>query len=258
MSTPGTWLLTGGAGYIGAHIVEALRAQDVPVVVLDDLSTGSRAVLPADVPLVEASVLDRDAVRTALREHDVQGVIHLAGEEGRTGSRSSGRCTTTSRTSPAPPGCSRRWSTPASRKVVFSSSAATYGTPATELVTEDSPTVPESPYGESKLVSEWIIRDCAKAHGLAYVNLRYFNVAGAGSPALGDRGVFNLVPLVFRALSAGVTAEGLRRRLPDPRRHLHPRLHPRRRPRRGPRGRGAAPRRGPRARRSSTSAAARG
>jgi len=88
-------------------------------------------------------------------------------------------------------------------RFVFSSSAAVYGDVPDELVLEDGPTRPASPYGETKLVGEWLVRDCAVAHGLSAVCLRYFNVAGAGSPELGDAGVFNLVPIVFEALAQG-------------------------------------------------------
>jgi UDP-glucose 4-epimerase len=86
---------------------------------------------------------------------------------------------------------------------VFSSSSATYGLPDVDLVDEDTRGVPLSPYGESKLVGEWLMKDCATAFGLRYMSLRYFNVAGSATPALGDPGVFNLIPLVFQALDAG-------------------------------------------------------
>jgi len=88
-------------------------------------------------------------------------------------------------------------------RLVFSSSAATYGLPDVELVTEDTPGVPLSPYGETKLVGEWLLRDCQRAYGMRAMNLRYFNVAGAASPDLGDPGVFNLVPMVFERLENG-------------------------------------------------------
>lgn len=88
-------------------------------------------------------------------------------------------------------------------RFVFSSSAATYGLPDVDLVTEDTPGVPLSPYGESKLIGEWMMRDCSRAFGLRFMALRYFNVAGAATPALADPGVFNLIPLVFQALDAG-------------------------------------------------------
>ena len=200
MST--TWLLTGGAGYIGAHIAEALLASGRGVVVLDDMSTGIRANVPEDVTLVEANLLDTAAVRNALIDHEVSGVVHLAGkkavgesvdrplwyyEQNLTGTQSV---------------LSAMVDTGVTR-LVFSSSASTYGTQPTEMVTEDVIARPESPYGETKLVSEWIIRHVCNANGLAAIALRYFNVVGAARPPLGDRGVFNLVPLALRALSNG-------------------------------------------------------
>jgi UDP-glucose 4-epimerase len=90
-------------------------------------------------------------------------------------------------------------------KLVFSSSAATYGTPTGDIVTEDTPTQPESPYGESKLIGEWLIRDQGRARGLKHTSLRYFNVVGSGSPDLYDTSPHNLFPIVLRALTAGKT-----------------------------------------------------
>jgi UDP-glucose 4-epimerase len=201
-----TWLLTGGAGYIGNHITRALLDSGRSVVVLDDLSTGHRDLVPDGVPLVEASCGDRDAVHAALEDHGVSGVVHLAAKKAAGESverplwyyRENVDGTLAVLEAMQDTGCQR---------IVFSSSAATFGTPETEEVTEESPTVPESPYGESKLVSEWVIRDVARASGLQYVNLRYFNVAGAGAPELGDTGVFNLIPLVFRALTTGAAPQ---------------------------------------------------
>ena len=88
-------------------------------------------------------------------------------------------------------------------RILFSSSAAVYGRPDRKLVDEDAPTAPANPYGRSKLVCEQLLRDAAAAHSLSYVSLRYFNAAGAGAPDLVDRGVTNLVPLAFQALSRG-------------------------------------------------------
>ena len=197
-----TWLLTGGAGYIGGHIAHALRAAGHGVVVLDDLSTGVRDRVPEDVPLVEASLRDAEAVRAALRDHAVSGVVHLAAKKavGESVERPlyyyAENVTGTQVLLDAmlDEGISR---------IVFSSSAAVYGSPDTEVVTEESPTVPVSPYGESKLIGEWLMRDVGRAVGVHWVSLRYFNVAGAGAPHLGDIGVFNLIPLVFQALSRG-------------------------------------------------------
>jgi UDP-glucose 4-epimerase len=199
-----SWLVTGGAGYIGAHVVHAMVAAGEEVVVLDDLSTGDAARLDGlpSVPLVVGSVRDRGLVRRVLREHAVQGVVHVAGKkqvaesvadpltyyaenvEGLVALLESCRAKGVSR-------------------FVFSSSAAVYGSPDADPVTEDAPCRPVSPYGQTKLVGEWLLRDCAAAWGLAATSLRYFNVAGAADPRLGDTGAANLVPLVFTALDAG-------------------------------------------------------
>jgi UDP-glucose 4-epimerase len=195
-----SWLLTGGAGYIGAHIVQALRASGRDVVVLDDLSTGTRARLPDDVPLVEATIADCEAVGAALREYDIDGVIHLAAKKA-AGESVELPLLYYRENLDGTLAILEAMQTAGIDRIVFSSSASVYGTPTTEFVTEDAPTVPESPYGETKLASEWVIRDMGRARGLRQVSLRYFNVAGAGSPELGDTGVNNLIPMVFDALS---------------------------------------------------------
>ena len=197
-----TWLLTGGAGYIGGHIAHALKDAGLGVVVLDDLSTGLVSRVPEGVPLVPTSVLDTDGVAAALREHRVTGVVHLAAKKAAGESveqplryyRENVTGFERLLTAMGDAGVGR---------IVFSSSAAVYGSPDTEVVTEESPTVPVSPYGESKLIGEWLLRDLARAAGLSWVSLRYFNVAGAGAAHLGDTGVFNLIPMVFQALSRG-------------------------------------------------------
>ncbi|MFE4718915.1 NAD-dependent epimerase/dehydratase family protein, partial [Streptomyces sp. NPDC056728] len=89
------------------------------------------------------------------------------------------------------------------RRFVFSSSAAVYGNPDVELITESTPCAPMSPYGETKLAGEWLVRAAGRAHGMATVCLRYFNVAGAAAPELADTGVFNVIPMVFDRLSRG-------------------------------------------------------
>jgi len=199
-----TWLVTGGAGYIGSHVALAFRQVGLDVVALDDLSSGHREFVPQDVPLVVGSVLDVDLVRGALAEHAVTGVVHLAGfkyagvsvqrplhtyEQNVTG-------TAHLLAAMAAEGVDR---------LVFSSSAAVYGTPDVPLVTEATPTAPESPYGESKLIGEWLLADQARATGLRHTSLRYFNVVGSGTPDLYDTSPHNLFPLVFDALLAGRT-----------------------------------------------------
>jgi UDP-glucose 4-epimerase len=198
-----TWMVTGGAGYIGAHIVRSLQEQGYGVVVLDDLSTGERRKVPADVPLVEASVLDAAIVEKALAEHGVTGVVHTAAKKavGESVARPlhyyrenvDGLLSLLEAMTSAGTG-----------RMVYSSSAATFGMPDSEQpLTEDHHCRPINPYGETKLIGEWLMHDVATAAGLDWVSLRYFNVAGAGRPDLGDTGVHNLIPMVFRALSHG-------------------------------------------------------
>ncbi len=195
-------MLTGGAGYIGAHIVRAFQAIDLSVVVLDDLSSGVRDNVPDDVPFVQASVGDRDTVGAAIREHGVTGVLHLAAKKAVAESvekpllywdENVGGMRALLQTC-VDEGVDR---------VLFSSSAAVFGEPPVELVTEQTVTVPISPYGETKLVGEWILRDLATAQPLRWAALRYFNVAGTGAPELADRSVSNLVPLALGALLSG-------------------------------------------------------
>ncbi|MFI6583702.1 UDP-glucose 4-epimerase GalE [Embleya sp. NPDC050493] len=195
------WLVTGGAGYIGTHVVRALLAVGEDVVVVDDLSSGSRERVPEGVPLVVGSVLDRALLDEVFRAHAVDGVVHIAGrkqvpesvarplfyyEENVEGLRTLLAAMVAADVT----------------RIVFSSSAAVYGMPDVDLVDEDTPCVPINPYGESKLVGEWMIRATARAHGISYASLRYFNVAGAGAPELADKGVFNLVPMVLEKLTA--------------------------------------------------------
>ena len=227
-----SWLVTGGAGYIGAHVVRAFQEVGLDVVVIDDLSSGHREFVQPEVPVR----------RGQHRRHRADGARPWRSTTSRASctwrgsstpaSRSTVRCTPTPRTSPARSTCSRRWSAPACDTMVFSSSAATFGTPDVELVTEETATRPESPYGESKLIGEWLIRDQARATGLRHTSLRYFNVVGSGSDDLYDTSPHNLFPIVFEMLLDGQDAADQRRRLRHPRRHLRARLRPRRRPRR--------------------------
>jgi UDP-glucose 4-epimerase len=197
-----TWMLTGGAGYIGAHVLRALRAAGLDVVVLDDLSTGVRAKVPADVPLVGASVLDTDEVRAALADHEVEGVIHLAAK----------KAVEESMQDPLwyyhenVEGFRRlliAMGDAGVGRLVLSSSAAVYGMPDVEKVTEDVVPQPINPYGQTKLACEWMAAAAEQALGLRTVMLRYFNVAGAGAPDLGDPSTANLIPLALRALESG-------------------------------------------------------
>jgi UDP-glucose 4-epimerase len=197
-----SWLVTGGAGYIGSHVARAFREEGIDPVVIDDLSSGHREFVDPDVPCYLGTVLDGQLLRQIFTEQDVEGVLHLAGFKYAGVSVQRPLHTYTQNVTGmvtlleamAEAGISR---------FVFSSSAAVYGTPETDVVTEESPTRPESPYGESKLIGEWLLRDQARAVPLAHTSLRYFNVVGSGYPDLRDTSPHNLFPLVFDALVAG-------------------------------------------------------
>ncbi|MFF5535617.1 UDP-glucose 4-epimerase GalE [Streptomyces cinerochromogenes] len=197
-----TWLITGGAGYIGAHVVRAMTAAGERTVVYDDLSTGLAERVPAEVPLVRGSTLDAQRLGRVLAEHRITGVVHLAAKkqvgesmerplhyyrENVEGLRVLLEAVTAAQVA----------------SFVLSSSAAVYGMPDTGLVTEETPCRPLSPYGETKLAGEWLVRATGRATGLATASLRYFNVAGAAGPELADTGVSNLVPMVFERLTEG-------------------------------------------------------
>lgn len=197
-----TWLLTGGAGYIGSHIACALRATGRDVVILDDLSTGYPHRLPSAVPLIQASVLDRKAVLQALLRHRITGVIHLAAKKSVS-------------ESVAHPSYYHKQNVVGLRRLldamraadvtrlVFSSSAAVYGNASMDVIDETTPTLPISPYGATKLTGERLVRRAGLDTGMGWLALRYFNVAGAGAPHLGDTGVANLIPMAFQALDQG-------------------------------------------------------
>ena len=199
-----TWLVTGGAGYIGAHVVRALLGADEKVVVVDDLSSGHRGFVPAEVPFVEGTILDRDLLDRVIREHGVHGVIHIAGFK-YAGVSVKRPLHTYEQNVTATAVLLAAMEAAGVDRIVFSSSAAVYGTPDTLLVTEDTPKAPESPYGESKLIGEWLLRDQGVATGLRHTSLRYFNVVGSGTPELYDSSPHNLFPLVFEALLDGRT-----------------------------------------------------
>lgn len=177
MGVKDTVLVTGGAGYIGSHVVLQLRARGERVVVLDDLSTGFRQAV-RDTPLVIGDVGDRTLLARVLAEHEVGTVMHFAAktivpESVREPLRYYGNNTAATRN--LLEACMQG----AVRRFVFSSTAAVYGLPAGGIAREDMPLAPINPYGTSKLMSEWILRDLAAVSDFRYVSLRYFNVAGS-------------------------------------------------------------------------------
>ncbi|HEX2073631.1 MAG TPA: UDP-glucose 4-epimerase GalE [Geodermatophilus sp.] len=196
-----TWLITGGAGYIGGHVVAAMREAGEDLVVLDDLSTGNPARIPG-VDLVVGSVLDGPLVAGVLRDHRVRGIVHIAAKKQVEESVRSPLLYYRENVEGLRVLLEAAMSAGV-RSLVFSSSAAVYGAPDVDLVREDTECRPVNPYGETKLVGERMIQAVASATGLRYANLRYFNVAGCATPSLADQGAANLVPLVFQQLALG-------------------------------------------------------
>jgi len=188
-------LVAGGAGYIGSHVVMALREAGYQVVIIDDLSTGRREAVPDDVELIIGDVADGDIVSRVLADHQIEYVMHFAGsivvEE-----------------SVSDPLKYYRNNTGASRNLiescvkggvagfVFSSTAAVYGIPEAMPVTEQSPVAPINPYGHSKLMTEQVLRDVAPVTDLRYAILRYFNVAGADPAGRSGQVIKNATHLI--------------------------------------------------------------
>lgn len=192
------WLITGGAGYIGSHIVHALLTTNIEPVVIDDLSTGVKSRIPPSVYFMQADIRDPGALCDAMEGCD--GVIHLAGRKSVSESvdkplaywdSNLGGTLDVLR-------AMRYCGVP---RIVFSSTANVYAE-SDEPVTEDDPVAPMSPYGASKLAAERLIADYATSAGIRHAILRYFNVAGCRNSALGDTSEDNLVPRVIRALLA--------------------------------------------------------
>jgi UDP-glucose 4-epimerase len=172
----GTILVTGGAGYIGSHVVLKLVAAGHRVIVLDDLSSGFREAV-IDAPLIVGNCADSALVGALLREHGIDTLLHFAArtivpESVADPLRYYGNNTCATRNLLA------ECASAGVRHIVFSSTAAVYGIPPGGTAGEDTPTAPINPYGSSKLMSEWMLRDLAASGGPRYVALRYFNVAG--------------------------------------------------------------------------------
>jgi UDP-glucose 4-epimerase len=171
-------LVTGGAGYIGSHVVFALRDAEIDVVVLDSLRTGHAALVSKDVPLIVGDVGDRQLVRSILVSRRISAVMHFAGSivvpESLTDPLAYYQ-NNTIKSHALIQTCIEA----GVQSFIFSSTAAVYGIPDMLPVEENTLTRPINPYGTSKLMTEWILRDAGAAHGLRYAILRYFNVAGA-------------------------------------------------------------------------------
>lgn len=171
-------LVTGGAGYIGSHMTYALLDRGEHVVVLDNLTTGVRGLVSSDAEFIEGNIADQALVREILRSRDIEAVIHFAGsivvpESVSDPLKYYGNNTVASRA------LIESCVLENVGKFVFSSTAAVYGMPEVPMVTEETAKEPINPYGRSKLMTEWMLQDTARAHDFRYVALRYFNVAGA-------------------------------------------------------------------------------
>lgn len=196
------WLITGGAGYIGSHVVFETLRSGRNVVVLDDLSTGIKSRLPSELAFEQVTLTDRESVFEVFQRHAISGVLHLAAkkqvaesvlrpdyywQENVIGLQNLVDAMKANDV----------------KNFVFSSSAAVYGSPDLPFesqITETTNCMPINPYGETKLEGEHIAENCTDKFGFKVASLRYFNVAGAGRPELGDQFIFNLVPIVLEAL----------------------------------------------------------
>ena len=198
-----TILVTGGAGYIGSHMVHALLDAGERVVVLDNLSTGFDWAVPARAPLVVGDTGDQRLTRDVLRDHAVDAIIHFAASvvvpdsvrdplayyrNNTVNSRALMECAVQTGV----------------RHFIFSSTAAVYGNPVELPVREDAPTLPISPYGWSKLMTETMLRDASSAHGFGHVILRYFNVAGADPQGRTGQSTAGATHLIKVAVEAAV------------------------------------------------------
>ncbi len=201
MTLNGKVMVTGGAGYIGSHAVLALLDAGYDVVVVDNLVTGFDWAVDSRATLVQANIEDDAAVRRAIREHGVRAIMHFAGS-------------VVVPESVSDPLKYYRNNTAATRALlesavvegvphfIFSSTAATYGTPVKVPVQEGDPTVPINPYGMSKLMTEAMLRDVAAAHPINYCALRYFNVAGADPEGRSGQSTVGATHLIKIAVEA--------------------------------------------------------
>ncbi|HLI67228.1 MAG TPA: UDP-glucose 4-epimerase GalE [Caulobacteraceae bacterium] len=198
-----TVLVTGGAGYIGSHMAHALVDRGEQVVVIDNLVTGVRALVPEKAELVEGDVGDRALVEAIVRERGVDAVLHFAGSTVVPDSVRDPLAYYENNTSSSRSlleACSRA----GVEHFIFSSTAAVYAASADEPIDEGAATAPASPYGRSKLMTEWMLQDAAGATSMRYVILRYFNVAGADPSGRTGQSTPRATHLIKRACQAAL------------------------------------------------------
>lgn len=198
-------LVTGGAGYIGSHVVRLLGERGDDVVVVDDLVTGDRNRIPG-IPLIEMDLALSSApelLAAVMREHNVDRAIHFAGRK-QVGESVARPAWYFQQNVGSLANLLLAMEQVQVTQIVFSSSAAVYGTSEGAALREDTLRHPLNAYGETKLIGEWLLSDAVCAFELRACSLRYFNVAGSGWPELGDTAALNLVPMVFERLDQGL------------------------------------------------------
>ncbi len=196
--------MTGGAGFIGGHVVHALLERGLEPAVLDDFSSGRPEVVPAGVSLVEGSLVDPTAVAKALAGKDLAGVIHIAGYKF-AGESVGLPVHTYEQNVLGTMNLLQGMVENSVSRIIFSSSAAVYGEVDVEVITEDHPRNPKNPYGESKLIGEWLLHNMGVAHNFQHSSLRYFNVVGSRVEGIYDTSPYSLFSLVFGGLKEGKT-----------------------------------------------------
>lgn len=199
-------LVAGGAGYIGAHVVRLLLECGEDVIVVDDLSYGTPERVEG-ATLVELDVASGDAVETLtdlMERRGVTAVIHFAARK-QVGESVARPAWYYQQNVGGLANMLLAMDQARVDQMIFSSSAAVYGMPPVEVVPEDIDCKPINPYGETKLIGEWMMADAERAWGLRWAGLRYFNVAGAGWDDLGDMATLNLIPMVLERLANGET-----------------------------------------------------
>jgi len=212
-----TILLTGGAGYIGSHVVRLLQQRGEEVVVVDDLSEGIVARI-GNARLVQLDLAGSDSVEKLVRvfqEEKVHAVIHLAARK-KVGESVERPDWYEEQNVGGIKNLLRAMKEAGVDRLVFSSSAATYGVPDVAQVDEDFDCKPINPYGQTKLDGERLAREASSQWGLREVSLRYFNVAGTGWPELMDTQTANLVPIIFQSLAQGVAPRVFGNDFPTP------------------------------------------